>query len=58
MDLSERETIVITMSAKKVILVTGSNGLAGHAIQAVLKDGEQREDEEWHFVDIEDADLL
>ena len=58
MDSSERETTVVRMSTKKVILVTGSKGLAGHAIQTVLKDGEQREDEEWHFVDIEDADLL
>ena len=45
------------MSESKIILVTGSKGLAGHALQDLVVNGEKQETEEWHFFDIEDADL-
>ena len=41
----------------KVVLVTGSKGLAGHALRDLVRSGEKDENEEWHFIDIEDADL-
>ncbi len=40
----------------KVILVTGSSGLVGTAVQAILKE-ERKPDEEWVFVTSKDADL-
>lgn len=43
-------------SGKKVILVTGGNGLAGSALKQVVK-VEGHDDEEWHFTTRVDADL-
>ena len=45
------------MSERKIILVTGGNGMSGHALQDLVRN-EKDNNEEWHFVDIEDADLL
>lgn len=42
---------------KKVVMVTGGNGLVGKAIQEVLANGEAREDEEWVFLSSKDGDL-
>jgi GDP-L-fucose synthase len=41
---------------KNVVMVTGGTGLVGMAIQEVVKDGKQG-DEEWVFVGSKDADL-
>ena len=42
---------------KKKVLVTGSSGLAGSAVQHLVKE-EQAEDEEWIFLTSKDANLL
>ena len=55
--MTEHAHSMTAMSEHKVILVTGSNGLSGHALQDLVK-SEKQENEEWHFIDIEDADLL
>jgi len=42
---------------KKRILVTGGSGLVGSAIRKIVSVEEFREDEEWTFIGIDDADL-
>ena len=44
------------MADRKIILVTGSNGLTGHALQDLVRNEDNNE--KWHFVNIKDADLL
>jgi len=44
-------------SSKKVVLVTGGNGLVGMAIKHVLQSDPQAKDEVWHFPGSKDADL-
>lgn len=45
------------MADKKVILVTGSRGLVGQAIQKVVADEEKKDDEKWVFVSSKECDL-
>ena len=45
------------MGDKKVILVTGSSGLVGKAIQMVVEKEEKKENEEWLFISSKDCDL-
>ena len=49
--------ILDRMAQKKRILVTGSSGLVGKAIQTVVAEEEKREDEEWIFLTSKDCDL-
>lgn len=44
-------------SNKKIIMVTGGSGLVGKAIQKVIKE-EDNKDEEWIFLSSKDANLL
>lgn len=41
----------------KKILVTGANGMVGHGLRVMLKEGEAPNDEEFVWVDVADGDL-
>ena len=51
-----RPTEMAAAAPKKRILVTGGSGLVGHAIQAVVAE-EPQADEDWFYLTSKDADL-